>query len=136
MIHIFCVIVKLQRGKSYMKYTQGEIASMIIDEDLKPFYNSREWRKISKKVIADGHFECVECKKMGKVTDAVLTHHVNELRSRPDLAYSFTYTDENGEVKPQLIPLCHDCHERIHKRGVYSENDGKDEKGFWQEEKW
>ena len=119
-----------------MKYTQGEIASMIIDEDLKPFYNSREWRKISKKVIADGHFECVECKKMGKVTDAVLTHHVNELRSRPDLAYSFTYTDENGEVKPQLIPLCHDCHERIHKRGVYSENDGKDDKGFWQEEKW
>lgn len=119
-----------------MKYTQGEIASMIIDEDLKPFYNSREWRKISKKVIADGHFECVECKKMGKVTDAVLTHHVNELKNRPDLAYSFTYTDENGEVKPQLIPLCHDCHERIHKRGVYSENDGKDEKGFWQEEKW
>ncbi|MBO5969553.1 MAG: hypothetical protein J6S14_13750, partial [Clostridia bacterium] len=133
---IFCVMVKLQRGKSYMKYTQGEIASMIIDENLAAFYNSREWRKISKKVIQDGHCECIECKKMGKVTDAVLTHHVNELRNRPDLAYSLTYVDENGETKPQLIPLCHDCHERIHKRGVYSENDGKDEKGFWQEEKW
>ena len=136
MIHKYCVIVKLQRGKSYMKYTQGEIASMIIDEDLKTFYKSREWRKISKKVIPAGHCECIECNKMGKVTDAVLTHHVNELKKRPDLAYSFTYTDENGEVKPQLIPLCHDCHERIHKRGVYSENDGKDDKGFWQEEKW
>jgi hypothetical protein len=73
---------------------------------------------------------------MGKATEAVLTHHVNELKKRPDLAYSLTYTDENGEVKPQLIPLCRDCHERIHKRGVYSENDGKTDKGFWQEEKW
>ena len=119
-----------------MKYTQGEIASMVIDKNLADFYNSWDWRKISKKVIRDGHCECVECKKKGKVTQAVLTHHVNELKTRPDLAYSLTYVDENGETRPQLIPLCHDCHERIHKRGNYSEHDGKDEKGFWQEEKW
>lgn len=119
-----------------MKFTQSDIVSMIIDQDLSDFYNSREWRKLSKKVIRDGNGECLECKKMGKVTEAVLTHHVNELKTRPDLAYSLTYTDEKGETRPQLIPLCHDCHERIHKRGSYFERAGKDDKKFWQEEKW
>lgn len=119
-----------------MKYTQGEIASMIINEDLAAFYNSREWRKLSKKVIKNGNSECLECKKKGKATEAVLTHHVNELKTRPDLAYSLTYTDDNGEIRPQLIPLCQDCHERLHKRGAYSENNGKEKKGFWQEERW
>jgi len=119
-----------------MKFTQSEIASMIIDENLAAFYNSREWRKLSKQVIRRGNGECLLCKKMGKVTEAVLTHHVNELKTRPDLAYSLTYTDDKGETRPQLIPLCHDCHERLHERGAYFERGGKDEKKFWQEEKW
>lgn len=118
-----------------MKYTQGEIVSMVINDDLKAFYNSRGWRKLSKKVIKDGNFECAECRKMGKVTEAVLTHHINELKKRPDLAYSITYTDENGETKLQLIPLCHECHERLHHRGQYAEEKEKDA-GFWQEERW
>ena len=119
-----------------MKFTQSEIASMIIDENLAAFYNSREWRKLSRRVIRNGNGECIECKKMGKVSQAVLTHHVNELKTRPDLAYSLTYTDDKGETRPQLIPHCHDCHERIHQRGAYCEHGGKDEKRFWQEEKW
>lgn len=118
-----------------MRYTQGEIVSMIINEDLKAFYNSREWRKLSKKVIKDGNYECAECRKMGKVTPAVLTHHINELKNRPDLAYSITYTDENGETKLQLIPLCHECHEKVHQRGAFAEDKEKDDH-FWQEEKW
>lgn len=118
-----------------MKYTQGEIAAMIIENDTRDFYNSWEWRKLSKKVIKSGNFECAECKKLGKVTPAVLTHHMNELKDRPDLAYCLTYTDENGEVKPQLVPLCHDCHERIHQRGIYA-GESEKETHFWQEEKW
>jgi 5-methylcytosine-specific restriction endonuclease McrA len=127
--------VEIKRGLKAMRYTQGDIAAMIIENDTRDFYNSRDWRKLSKKVIKDGNFECAECKKMGKVTPAVLTHHINELKNRPDLAYSVTYVDENGEIKPQLVPLCHDCHERIHKRGEYAEDSDK-ETHFWQEEKW
>lgn len=119
-----------------MRYTVGEIASMIINNDTRPFYNSREWRKISKKVIREGNYECCLCRKQGKVSTAVLTHHFNELKNRPDLAYSMTYIDEHGETKPQLLPLCHDCHERIHKRGIYSDAEQKEPDGYWQEEKW
>ena len=117
-------------------YTQGEIASMIVEDDMRAFYNDRFWRKISKKVIKNGNYECAECRKLGKVTPAELTHHINELKKRPDLAYSITYTDENGEQKTQLVPLCRDCHERIHKRGIYAEAGEEQKKGFWQEEKW
>lgn len=118
-----------------MRYTQGEIVSMIIRNDLRPFYNSREWRKLSKRVIKDGNFECCLCRKQGKVSTAVLTHHFNELKNRPDLAYSLTFVDEHGETQKQLLPLCYDCHERIHKRGIYAEIKESDHK-FWQEEKW
>lgn len=118
-----------------MFYSQGEIVSMVINNDTRPFYNSREWRKLSKRVIKDGNFECFMCRKRGVVSTAVLTHHWNELKKRPDLAYSRTYVDEHGDVKPQLIPLCHDCHEKIHKRGLYAEPQQSGQK-FWQEEKW
>lgn len=118
-----------------MFYSQGEIVSMVINNDTRPFYNSREWRKLSKRVIKDGNYECQYCKKAGKVKTAVLTHHFNELKLRPDLAYSRTYVDNNGNIKPQLIPLCYECHEKTHKRGLYAENKESDH-GFWQEEKW
>lgn len=118
-----------------MYYTQGEIAAMIVSGDIRPFYNSREWRKLSKSVIKDGNYECQYCKKHGKVSTAILTHHFNELKARPDLAYSRTFVDEHGKSKPQLIPLCYDCHEKAHKRGSYAEIKSQN-KGFWQEEKW
>ena len=119
-----------------MRYSQAEIVSMVIRNDLKPFYNSREWRRLSKDIIRKGNGECSECRKIGKVSEAILTHHFNELKLRPDLAYSRTYLDEKGNARPNLIPLCHDCHERIHKRGIYAELDKKKENRFWQEERW
>lgn len=119
-----------------MKYSVGEIAAMVVNNDTSAFYNSREWRKLSKQVIKDGNSECLYCRKKGKVSEAVLTHHFNELKHRPDLAYSRTYVDEKGNTKPQLIPLCFDCHEMIHKRGKYAEFDEAKNNKFWQEEKW
>lgn len=118
------------------KMTISDITALAASGDMRDFYNSRTWRKLSHKVIKDGNGECYFCRQKGRVTDAVLTHHVNELKLRPDLAYSLTYVDEHGMEKPQLIPLCHDCHEKIHERGIYSEPDKTQENKFWQEEKW
>lgn len=124
----------VEGGDVEMFYSQAEIVSMIVSGDMRPFYNSREWRKLSKSVMKDGNYECQYCKKKGKVSAAILTHHFNELKLRPDLAYSRTFVDEKGNTHPQLIPLCYDCHEEVHKRGVHAEE--KQNKGFWQEEKW
>lgn len=102
-----------------MHYTVGEILEMIQKNDLRPFYNHWEWRKLSKEIIEENHCECWLCKQKGRVSRAVLTHHVNPLKNRPDLAYSRTYTDDKGRLQKQLIPLCWLCHEQIHERGEF-----------------
>ena len=116
--------------------TISEITAMAASGDMRDFYNSRAWRNLSHKVIKAGNGECCMCRQLGKVTAATLTHHVNELKARPDLAYSLTYVDEHGMEKPQLIPLCHDCHDKIHERGIYAVPDKAKENKFWQEELW
>lgn len=118
-----------------MYYSTAEIISMISANEIEKFYNSRQWRSLSKDVIEDGKNECLYCKQKGLYKKAVLTHHYNELKKRPDLAYSRTFVDADGKVKKNLIPLCNDCHERVHKRGAYADMPTNPNK-FWQEEKW
>ena len=138
MIHKFSFRLKVGKGKErrvgMYYFSTGEIAAMVISGDTSAFYNSRSWRKLSHEIIAEGNNECLWCKQAGKYSPAVLTHHLNELKKRPDLAYSRTFVDEKGETRQQLIPLCNDCHEKTHKRGKYAELQEK--RGFWQEEKW
>ncbi|MBR1723821.1 MAG: HNH endonuclease [Ruminococcus sp.] len=61
------------------------------------------------------------CKKEHKLTKATTAHHIKYLRDAPELAYE----------RSNLMPLCHDCHERIHGRGIYAKP-----KGFINEERW
>lgn len=114
-----------------MRYSVGQLIDMIRKDDTRPFYNSWDWRKLSHAVIKENNNECYICKQKGKYTPAILTHHVNELKKRPDLAYSRTYTDEHGNIKKQLIPLCFNCHEEIHGRGFFHVSSH-----FSNEERW
>ena len=109
-----------------MIYTAIQLKQLIRTGDLKDFYNSREWRRLSRSVIKEYHGECYRCRQNKRYTKAVLVHHVKPLRDFPELAYSRTY---NGSI--QLMPLCHDCHEREHKRGIYAES-----QGFTTPERW
>ena len=80
------------------------------------FYKSRAWKTLRQQVLEENHFECARCASVGRYTKATMVHHVNEVKRRPDLALSRYFTDERGEVKPNLLPLCDACHEREHKR--------------------
>lgn len=112
------------------RFSAEELKILISSGRLERFYRSRGWQELSREVIADLHGECVLCRKAHKLTKAVLVHHVKPLREYPNLAYSRTYTDDDGE-HIQLMPLCFDCHERIHGRGKYS-----GPRGYTNEEKW
>lgn len=111
--------------------TTDQIKQLIETDNLAAFYNDKYWRKLSHEVIKENHNECELCKRKGKQTPAVLTHHVMRLRKYPELAYSKTYTAPDGSVHTQLMPLCFDCHEKEHGRGIYAVR-----KGFTNEEKW
>ena len=101
--------------------TTDEIRSLIEADRTDVFYNSKPWRRLSRRIIRKARGECQLCRAEHRLTRAVLVHHVKSLREHPELAYE----------PSNLMPLCHDCHERMHKRGLYAERIG-----FINEERW
>lgn len=126
-------IFLLAVGSECVMKSVSQILTMIQADDMSPFYNDRKWRKLSKKIKKRYHNECYLCMKKHKMSPSKVVHHVKELKRYPQYAY-----DEYAEGEIQLMPLCHDCHERIHHRGKYAENSEKEEAvtGFQNEEKW
>ena len=79
------------------------------------FYESKQWRRLRKEVIKDDKYECLHCKAKGIYTKANTVHHCNYLKLHPELALEKFYKNDDGVAKRNLISLCHNCHEEIHK---------------------
>ena len=108
------------------------IRKLIAEDRIVEFYQSDDWKELRAEVLEDYHNECQECLKLGRYTQADCVHHVNEVRNRPDLALSKTYTDSEGQQHRQLVPLCNTCHNIVHdKLGNWQRKDK-----FTNEEKW
>ena len=80
------------------------------------FYKSPEWLELRAEIMAENHGECLWCRQEGRMQRAETVHHVQHVRTHPELALSRTYTDADGTEQPNLIPLCHACHDRAHGR--------------------
>lgn len=92
------------------------IRELIAQDKLYKFYKSKEWVSLKNEVLRENHYECQHCLQHGKYTRAVMVHHVNEVRKRPDMALTKTYIDDTGKEKKNLVPLCFACHEAEHNR--------------------
>ena len=112
-------------------YTPDEIRELIAAGKVEEFYNDRTWRNLSKEIIKEHRNECLMCKAAKVLTPATTVHHVKHLNEFPELAYSRTYIAEDGTEQLQLLPLCHECHEKAHERGIYAAK-----KGYINDEKW
>ena len=84
-----------------MEWTQQEIKKLIEENKLYRFYKSKEWIALKNNVLDKFHHECQWCKEKGKVSRAETVHHVQYVKTHPEL------------------PLCHDCHDRAHERMKY-----------------
>lgn len=73
------------------------------------FYKWAVWKKLRNDVLQLDNYECQNCKKKGKYKKAVVVHHVQHLKDRPDLALQIYYHGER-----QLVSLCKACHEAEH----------------------
>lgn len=80
----------------------------------KKFYESKEWRRLRKLVLAEDKGECQHCKAKGKYTEANTVHHVNYLLLHPELGLEKFYVNDDSKTKRNLISLCHNHHEEIH----------------------
>ena len=107
------------------------IKRLIAADEIMKFYLTDDWKELRQKVLEECHNECQECLKSGKVTQAKIVHHVNELKHRPDLALSEFYVDHEGNVHPNLVPVCQDCHNILHERIC-----GNEYKPQLNEERW
>ena len=87
------------------------IRECIKHNDMSSFYTSKEWRRLRKEVLRTDKCECQVCKAKGYYAKADTVHHVNFIKLHPELALSKTYIDDEGNVKRQLISVCHNCHE-------------------------
>lgn len=56
------------------------------------------------KILKRDGYQCVECKKYGRLRPAAVVHHIKELEDYPELALS----DSN------LVSLCLSCHNKQH----------------------
>ena len=114
--------------------TTNEIIGLIAQGNLYPFYNGRQWRRLSHEVMREQHYECQLCRARGRHRRARLVHHVNELRQRPDLAYEMFYVDGSGQLQRNLLALCQECHEAQHPDRLKRQEGN--EKKFINEERW
>lgn len=96
------------------------------------FYKTKDWCELRSSILEDAHWECARCKEQGKYSRAVTVHHVNEVKDKPHLALSRTFVDAEGEVHPQLVPLCFQCHNEVHGRALK----GQVPKPKLNEERW
>lgn len=101
-----------------MKWTKQEIEKLIEENKLYRFYKSKEWVILKNKVLDEFHHECQWCKEKGKVSRAETVHHVQYVKTHPEFALCEFY-EYRGKQYRNLIPLCHDCHDRAHERMKY-----------------
>lgn len=111
-------------------WTAYEIKRLIKEDRLYRFYKSKEWTRLRDEILEKHHNECQWCKEKGIISKADTVHHVQFVKKYPELALSRYYT-YNGKQYNNLIPLCHDCHDKAHKRMKY-----KPKKKQVTEERW
>jgi len=83
-------------------------------EQVTKFYESKYWRRLRREVLTVDKHECQMCRSKGYYTKANVCHHVNYLKFHPELALETHYKDDEGNIKRNLVSLCHNCHELTH----------------------
>lgn len=95
-------------------FTTEQIKKLIAAGNEYAFYNDYYWRKLSHAIIREQHGECQICRSRGRYGKGTITHHVNHLKDRPDLAYARYYIADDGSRQRNLIAVCRNCHEALH----------------------
>lgn len=94
------------------------IKRLIEEDKLYRFYKDKKWKTLKEKILKENHYECAWCKDKGIISKAVEVHHIQFVKKHPALALSEYYTYKGKQYK-NLVPLCHDCHDKAHNRMRY-----------------
>lgn len=112
------------------------------DRDRAKPYKKHEWKQVREQVLKLDHYECQRCNGQYMADPnmpirhvrATLVHHIFPLEQYPQWKYQiWVYVD--GKRQRNLISLCNDCHEFIHK-DTHRPHSSKKEDEFTTEERW
>ena len=93
-------------GRNIKEYIKAIDRYFAATEDYSWLYNTPEWKRKRVVILKRDNYQCRECKRYGKVTQADTVHHVIPLQERPDLRLD----------SRNLISLCEGCHEKMHNK--------------------
>lgn len=125
--------------KNNKQLLEQYIKGLIIENKMYKFYKTDEWKQLRQQILLENHNECVMCRQKGVITMADCVHHNKYVKKYPRLALSKYYINDKGEQCLNLIALCNDCHEKIHKRfakGNDNYNMNNSNKKIINSEKW
>lgn len=103
-------ITALQRLKDNPGTRDIEVYKEVIDKyfrsnkDYIDFHNTKDWKRKRVIILKRDGYQCRECKRYGKVTEADTVHHVLPIEERYDLRLN----------NSNLISLCEEHHEKMH----------------------
>lgn len=68
------------------------------------FYDSAAWKRKRAQVLRRDKYMCQDCKRYGRMREAVEVHHIQHLEDAPELALDAS----------NLVSLCKACHRKRH----------------------
>lgn len=73
------------------------------------FYSTARWQKKRLAILKRDGYQCLNCKRFGRLTDASMVHHCIPFEECPQYKLSSF----------NLISLCNKCHEQMHVRSTH-----------------
>lgn len=68
------------------------------------FYDTAAWKRTRERVLRRDRYMCVDCRRYGRMREAVEVHHIQHLEDAPELALD----------PGNLVSLCKACHRKRH----------------------
>lgn len=68
------------------------------------FYGTVRWSKKRRSILQRDKYQCQDCKRYGRLTEATEVHHIKPFDEYPELAFD----------NSNLVSLCHACHNARH----------------------
>ena len=78
----------------------------------KEIYQTQEWKRLRRYILARDQGLCQECKRRGRIRAGQEVHHIIELTEENKHDRAIAYNPENLET------LCSDCHNAKHDRDI------------------
>ena len=87
------------KSKAWITPTARDKKSFVNRGNDNPFYNKKEWKRLSKFYITKNPL-CEVCQRFGKIVEARIVDHIKRVKTNPELALTIS----------NLQSLCHRCH--------------------------